>query len=117
MNLLNIETIIVKKSKFVAYYYSLENIDEIETILTNITKKEKKATHIVYAYVFDNQQKKYDAKEPAGTAGLPILKILLENNLNKNIIVVARYFGGTKLGVGGLMRAYLNVSKQVIKKP
>ncbi|NLA32993.1 MAG: YigZ family protein [Mollicutes bacterium] len=116
MKLLNEYTYIVKKSKFIGYYYSLSTLDEVENILSFFKKEHKKATHVTYGYIFDNNQKKFDDGEPGGTAGMPILKILNENDLNRHLIVIVRYFGGTKLGAGGLIRAYLTTAKEVIKK-
>ncbi len=116
MKLINTNTVMIKKSKFIAYYYYLDNLEEIDLIVTNLKKEHKKARHVTFAYIFDGLQKKNDAGEPAGTAGMPILKILLENNLNSHLLVVVRYYGGIKLGSGGLIRAYLNSAKEVIKK-
>ena len=61
---------------------------------------------ICYAYIFDNTKRFYDDGEPSGTAGMPILNVLENNNLNYILCVVIRYFGGIKLGAGGLVRAY-----------
>lgn len=116
MNLLNKSSILVKKSKFIAYYYSLESLDEITKIILEIKKEYKKATHIVYAYNFQGIMKKTDDNEPSGSAGLPILHILMKNNLQSHLIVVVRFYGGIKLGLGVLHRTYLNLAKQVTKK-
>lgn len=115
MKLLNNITLEVKKSKFIAYYYEISSEDEIDIILDNIKKEHKKARHIPYAYKLFNTAKKSDDKEPGGTAGSPILNILEKNNLNNSLIVVVRYFGGIKLGAGGLIRAYSNAAREVIK--
>ncbi len=115
MKLLNTYTLEVKKSKFIAYYYKLDNLEEINAILTELKKEHKKAKHLPYAYKIQNQIKKSDDKEPSGTAGMPILNIIEKNNLDNTLIVVVRYFGGIKLGAGGLIRAYGNASKEVIK--
>jgi len=64
-----------------------------------------------------NNIKKTDDKEPSGTAGMPILNIIDRNNLDNVLIVVIRYFGGIKLGAGGLLRAYSNAAREVIKTP
>lgn len=110
-----IETI-VKKSKFIAYHYKVNNADEVKEILESIKIEHKKAKHYPYAYIINNNIKKSDDKEPSNSAGTPILKILEENKLNNDLIIVVRYFGGIRLGVGGLYRAYLKSAIEVIKK-
>ena len=115
MKLLNTYTLEIKKSKFIAYYYQIDTIEEVKEILENLKKEHKKARHIPYAYKIDNNIKKSDDKEPSGTSGMPILNIIEKNNLNHVLIAIVRYFGGIKLGSGGLIRAYLNTAKEVIK--
>lgn len=114
MNLLKTNTIIIKKSKFIAYFYHLDSIEEVKTITTNLHEEHKKAKHIVYAYKFGSTAGKTDDKEPSGTAGLPLYNLLEAKNLNNSMIVVVRYFGGVKLGAGPLMRAYKNAGVSVI---
>ena len=115
MNLLNTYTLEIKKSKFIAYYYEVNSVEEIKEILEDLKKEHKKARHIPYAYKIDNNIKKSDDKEPSGTSGMPILNIIEKNNLNHTLIAVVRYFGGIKLGAGGLIRAYSNAAKEVVK--
>jgi uncharacterized YigZ family protein len=115
MKLLNEYTLEIKKSKFIGYYYQVESIEEIEIILENLKKEHKKAKHFPYAYKINGQIKKSDDKEPSGTAGMPILNIIDRNDLNYALIVIVRYFGGIKLGAGGLLRAYSNTAKECIK--
>ena len=115
MNLLNTYTLEIKKSKFIAYYYEVNSVEEIKEILEDLKKEHKKARHIPYAYKIDNNIKKSDDKEPSGTSGMPILNIIEKNNLNHTLITVVRYFGGIKLGAGGLIRAYSNAAKEVVK--
>lgn len=115
MKLLNEYTLEIKKSKFIGYYYQVESIEEIETILENLKKEHKKAKHFPYAYKINGQIKKSDDKEPSGTSGMPILNIIDRNDLNYALIVIVRYFGGIKLGAGGLLRAYSNTAKECIK--
>ena len=115
MKLLNTYTLEIKKSKFIAYYYQIDTIEEVKELLENLKKEHKKARHIPYAYKIDNNIKKSDDKEPSGTSGMPILNIIEKNNLNHTLIAIVRYFGGIKLGSGGLIRAYLNTAKEVIK--
>ena len=116
MNLINSSQIEIKKSKFISYYYQIDNIDEVKMILEDLRKEHKKAKHIVYAYKFDNTAGKSDDKEPSGTAGLPLFNILEKNNLNNKMLVVVRYFGGIKLWAGPLSRAYGNAGSAAIKK-
>lgn len=98
--------IIIKNSKFICYLYKIKDITEIENYLTNIKNIEKDATHYCYAYILNDLKKSSDDGEPSGTAGFPILKVLENNNLNNILAIVVRYFGGIKLGAGGLVRAY-----------
>ena len=114
MKLIKTNQIEVKKSKFIAYYYEIDSLEEIKEIIESLRKEHKKAKHVVYAYRFKNTAGKTDDKEPSGTAGLPLYNLLEANNLNNKLIVVVRYFGGTKLGAGPLMRAYKNVGVSVI---
>ncbi len=115
MNLINTYSLEIKKSKFIAYYYNIKDLEEIDLILTKLKKEHKKAKHIPYAYKIDTIVKKSDDKEPSGTAGMPILNIINYNNLDNVLIAIVRYFGGIKLGTGGLLRAYSNTAKEVIK--
>lgn len=105
-----------KKSKFIAYYYQLDDIQDVKLILENLRKEHKKARHIVYAYRFGNTAGKSDDKEPSGTAGLPLYNILERNDLDNSLLAVVRYFGGTKLGAGPLALAYNKVGSLAIKK-
>lgn len=98
--------IIIKNSKFICYLYKVKDINEINNILNNTKEEHKDATHHCYAYILDNIKKSSDDGEPGGTAGMPILKVLENNNLNYVLAIVVRYFGGIKLGAGGLVRAY-----------
>jgi uncharacterized YigZ family protein len=114
MKLLNTYTYEIKKSKFIGYYYEVDTIDEINDILKELKKEHKKAKHLPYAYKIDNLVKKSDDKEPSNTAGSPIFNIIEKNNLNHTLIVIVRYFGGIKLGAGGLIRAYGTTAKETI---
>ena len=109
-------TYIIKNSKFITYLYKIDNQIDIKNILNDLNKKYKDATHICFGYILDNQEKCSDGKEPNGTAGLPILNVLKQNNLNHVIAIVIRYFGGIKLGTGGLSRAYSESVIQALNK-
>ena len=114
MELINSETLEVKKSKFISYLYKIDSLSEVDIILNNLHQEHKKANHFPYAYKINNTAKKTDDKEPSGTCGTPILNVLDRNNLNSHLIVVVRYFGGTKLGVGLLLRSYSKAANSVI---
>lgn len=101
-----LNTIVIKNSKFITLLLPINNQDNILSILNNIKNEYKNATHYCYAYVIDDIKHCSDDGEPSGTAGLPILNVLQRNNLNNVLCVVIRYFGGIKLGAGGLIRAY-----------
>ncbi|MEG2447995.1 MAG: YigZ family protein [Bacilli bacterium] len=106
----------IKKSEFISIIYFVKNKEEVNNYL-NITKnKYKDATHYCYAYIIDNNIYCSDNGEPAKTAGLPILNIIKKNSLNYTLIIVIRYYGGIKLGTGGLIRAYTSASKNLLKK-
>lgn len=116
-NIINKNSVIeleIKKSKFIGLSFYVSNEDEIKTILKNLQNNYSDATHICYAYVCNNQEKFNDNGEPNGTAGLPILDVIKKKELSNTLIVVVRYFGGTKLGSGGLIRAYRNCANEVI---
>ena len=111
---------IEKKSKFIANFFYIENVEEAEKIIKATKKKYFDARHNCIAYrVAENGQiieKSSDDGEPSGTAGGPMLNILQKNNLCNLVIVVTRYFGGILLGTGGLVRAYSEVTQQAIEK-
>lgn len=107
---------IIKYSRFISLIYRVYTKEEIHKYLEDIKKEYPGATHYCYGYVIDNDMKSSDDGEPSKTAGTPILNQILNNNLNYTLIVVVRYFGGVKLGVGPLTRAYAKVAREVIKK-
>lgn len=112
--------IIVNKSRFISFLYPCSSKEEVTKILNDLHQKYADATHICYAYIiFDNNQVIYkcdDNGEPASTAGMPILNILKKNEIINVICVVIRYFGGIKLGAGGLIRTYGKSASEVLKK-
>ena len=115
MKLINQSLFEIKKSKFIGYYYEVDSIEDVKTILASLKEEHKKARHIPYAYKLLNTAGKSDDKEPTNTAGLPIYNILERKNLNNCLIAVVRYFGGTKLGAGGLLRAYVEAANNAIE--
>ncbi len=98
--------IIIKNSKFITLIYKVNNLEEIKEKLNNVKTLYPKATHYCYAYILENYQKSSDDGEPGGTAGLPMLNILIKEELINILVITVRYFGGIKLGTGGLVRAY-----------
>lgn len=105
----------VKKSRFISVLKKVKDITEIDKILSDLKEEYKDATHYCYAYIINDKKKSSDDNEPGGTAGLPILQALEKNNLNYVLCVVIRYFGGIKLGAGGLIRAYSKATSEAIK--
>lgn len=116
MTLINTYELVIKKSKFKAYYFELDSDDEVKNILDDLWKENKKARHIPYAYIYGGNARKSDDKEPSGTAGTPIYNALTRNNLNHHMIAIVRIFGGIKLGAGPLLRTYSKCANEVIKK-
>ncbi len=108
----NTNTVIIKRSKFIVNTYNVFNEIDALNIINEIKLKYKDANHNCYAYIIDNIKRFNDDGEPSGTAGMPILDILLKNNLNYVLVIVTRYFGGIKLGANGLIRSYSKCTKE-----
>ena len=109
--------IVEKKSRFIANIFYVANVTEAEEKLTEIKKKYYDAKHNCFAYIIGEKGdtvKSSDDGEPQGTAGHPMLDILKGNELTNCIAIVTRYFGGTLLGTGGLVRAYSDSLKAAI---
>lgn len=107
--------ITIQKSRFIGCVFPVSSQAEIEKILNNIKREHKSATHVCYAYVLDEDTFKFnDDGEPAATAGLPIYQTLKNNNIIYTLAVVVRYFGGIKLGSGGLIRAYSKATNEAL---
>lgn len=106
-----------KKSKFIGYAKPVKTAEEATDFISQIKSKHWDATHNVYAYVLrENNIRRYsDDGEPSGTAGVPMLDVLLKENLVDVCVVGTRYFGGTLLGAGGLVRAYSHTSKIAVE--
>ena len=109
------ETFIINKSKFITKLFKVENEDEATDTLIKLKHEYSDATHICYAYIINNIKRFNDDGEPSGTAGMPILGVLENNNLDYVLAVVIRYFGGIKLGAGGLVRAYSHCVSNLVK--
>ena len=107
-----------KGSKFLAFAYPVENDQQIKEILNQLKKEHHTANHHCYAYRLGADKMNFRANddgEPSNTAGKPILGQIQSNDLTNILIVVVRYFGGTLLGVSGLINAYKNSAADVIK--
>lgn len=107
--------IIEKKSRFIASVKPISSEEEALAFVAEIKKKHWDATHNVFAYQFGERnevQRQSDDGEPSGTAGLPVLDVLRGEDIKNTVIVVTRYFGGTLLGTGGLVRAYGKAAKE-----
>ena len=113
----NIIEYVEKKSKFIGYLLHCKNVEEVQSALDELRKEHKKATHICYAYSLKNpfMEKTVDDGEPGGTAGRPILSVLQKKGVSDVCVFVVRYFGGIKLGAGGLVRAYTKTTSEVLK--
>ncbi|MGM9879582.1 MAG: IMPACT family protein [Bacilli bacterium] len=107
--------IVIKNSRFICCLKYVDNEEKIESYLKEISLKYKDATHITYAFKLANKQKYFDDGEPSGTAGAPIMEVLIKNDLVNVLAVVIRYFGGIKLGAGGLIRAYSKACREALK--
>jgi uncharacterized YigZ family protein len=101
--------IVINKSHFINYTLPIKDVIEANQVLDTLKEQYKDANHHCYAYILghnQNIQKYSDDGEPSKTAGIPLLDVLQKNNLTNVITVTIRYFGGIKLGAGGLVRAY-----------
>ena len=107
----------INKSRFIAYRLELSSLEQVKPFLEQLKKEHKKARHVCYAYVFCKDvvsEKCSDDGEPGGTAGYPILNVIKKKNLTNVLVAVVRYFGGIKLGAGGLTRAYTKACAGVL---
>ena len=109
-------TIIIEKSRFICYMKHIDNELDFKEYLNTIKKKHYGADHVCSGFISNNIKRSNDDGEPSGTAGAPILSVLEKNNLNEMCAIVVRYFGGIKLGAGGLIRAYSNAVSQCLNK-
>lgn len=109
--------IIEKKSKFLGYVYNVKSQAEVAEKINELKKEHKKCTHICYAYIIKTgglQAKAVDDGEPGGTAGRPILNVIEKKDMADILVVVVRYFGGIKLGAGGLVRMYTKCASEAV---
>ena len=114
----SVKELTIKKSRFISDIYPVKEEQEARKFIENTRQKNPNANHIVFAYTIGlNQeiQRMSDNGEPVGTAGKPVLDSIAKNNLVDVLITVTRYFGGIKLGAGGLIRAYSQSASQAIE--
>ncbi len=109
-------TIVINKSEFICELIKIKDFENIKLEYDKLKTKYKDATHYCYAYIFEDKKKSSDDGEPGGTAGIPILDTLNKQNLDYILCVVIRYFGGIKLGAGGLIRAYRKAVSEALNK-
>ncbi|MGL4950881.1 MAG: IMPACT family protein [Mycoplasma sp.] len=109
----------IKKSKFITLYLKVDNLIEFNAYIESLHKEHKKAAHVCFAYKINDGNihiKANDDGEPKGTAGYPILRAIERNDLVNASVVIIRYFGGTKLGSGPLLRTYSKCANEILKK-
>lgn len=111
--------LVIEKSRFICELFPITSEEQAQNYLNQVKAEHPKAAHYCYAYVIQTpkqkMEKQSDDGEPSRTAGLPMLEILRHENLVNVLAVVTRYFGGTLLGTGGLVRAYTNSVKEALK--
>ena len=108
--------LVIKKSKFITFLYPVSSKEECENHLKKIKSEYKGANHYCYAYKIDSTEKCSDDGEPSKTAGLPMLNVLKNEDMNHILCIVVRYFGGIKLGASGLIHAYQDSVKEIVLK-
>ncbi|WP_251547449.1 YigZ family protein [Limosilactobacillus caecicola] len=111
--------IVIKKSRFICSLARINNEEEAQQFIKQVSTANRKATHNCFAYMVgddDHIQRESDNGEPSGTAGVPILEALQLMHVHNVCAVVTRYFGGIKLGAGGLIRAYSNATSEALHK-
>lgn len=112
------EEIVIEKSRFIGYGQGVHSEEEALEFIATVSKKHREATHNVWAYIIGetkNIQRYSDDGEPSGTAGIPVLEVLKKEDLTNSVLVVTRYFGGIKLGAGGLVRAYTKAASLAVQ--
>ena len=112
-------TTVIERSKFICAIKGVEKEDQAKEFISAIKKQHSLANHNCYAYIVDEKgliQKFSDDGEPQGTAGMPMLEVLRAKGLYKTVAIVTRYFGGIKLGTGGLVRAYSGAVSDCLEK-
>lgn len=107
----------IQKSKFICFGFFVQSKDKVQEIIASVKKQYPDASHICYAYILDDKTFYYsDGGEPSGTAGKPMLEALLSIKLNYTLVIIVRYFGGIKFGVGPLRHTFKDMVLSTIKK-
>lgn len=109
--------IVVKKSRFIAIALPISSLDEVKTLVREVWQRHPEATHVVHAAVVGDSGSLYscsDDREPKNTAGRPALEVLKGSGITDIIVCIVRYFGGTLLGTGGLVKAYGDAVREVL---
>lgn len=110
-----VNTIEIKKSKFITYLHRTDNEEDAKEFLKRVKKEHPSATHHCTAMIIGDMMRSNDDGEPSQTAGHPMLDVLMHHQMNDVLAVVVRYFGGIKLGTGGLVRAYAGSVQEALK--
>ncbi len=111
-----IHRLVIEKSEFIALLIKINNLEDIPYYLNKAKEDYPKAKHYCYAYIYHQEQRYSDDKEPSGTAGKPLLTLLTNNHLDEILVIVVRYFGGVLLGASRLLRTYSGVVNEALKK-
>lgn len=112
---LTINEIEVMKSRFICVIFPINNVDDFNNELNKLKKENNKAKHFCYAYKIDSKERYSDDGEPKGSAGMPLLDSIRKKDLNYIGVIVIRYFGGTLLGSGRLLRTYLEAFEKTLE--
>ena len=107
--------IVIEKSRFIATAIHVDSVEEAQEFVASKRKKYFDATHNCYGYIIGDKAKFSDDGEPQGTAGMPIYECIKNSKIDHVCVVVTRYFGGIKLGAGGLVRAYSGSCAEALK--
>ena len=110
----SINEIVIKNSRFITLLIEISDNSDINSIFEEVKLQYPKATHYCYAYITKTFKKSSDDGEPGGTAGMPMLNVLEKENMINTLAITIRYFGGIKLGAGGLVRAYSKSVREAI---
>ncbi len=111
----NTAELIVKKSRFIAYAKKCDSISEVKELVSATRKEHKDANHVVHAAVVNNEFSFSDDREPKNTAGRPAFEVLKGSGISNICVLIVRYFGGTLLGTGGLVKAYGDATRLVLQ--
>ena len=111
----NTVEIVIEKSRFIATAIHVDSVEDAQEFIASKRKKYFDATHNCYGYLIGDKAKFSDDGEPQGTAGMPIYECIKNSKIDHVCVVVTRYFGGIKLGAGGLVRAYSGICAEALK--